>query len=199
LSYLTADPQRLGDAIRYVEDEARGEVESRPGNLGMVLEFDARLGAAVVTSYWISADAMKESEHAVAPALDKAAGRADATASVERYELATFMPAARPHAGSGVRVTRSDLATSDIDHAIVNYEDTAIPWLLSTDGFCRAVMLVNRRTRHAVNETLWIDDETLVASRGAEAGIRADAVAATNAAIHSLEEYRLSFSSARRV
>ena len=98
-----------------------------------------------------------------------------------------------------MRFTRSDLETADIDDAIANYEDTAIPWLVATDGFCRAVMFVNRRTRQAVNETLWLDEDALVASRSAEAGIRADAVAATSAAIRALEEYRLAFSSARRL
>jgi hypothetical protein len=196
---MTADPLRLGDTIRYFEDEARGEVESRPGNLGTALEFDADLGTAVMTSYWISADAMKENEHAVAPVLDKAAGRGCATASVERYELASFMSAVRPHAGSGVRFTRSDLETSDVDDAIANYEDTALPWLLSTVGFCRAVFFVNRRTRHAVNETVWLDVDALVGSRAVEAATRVDAVAATNAAFRSLEEYQLSFNSARRL
>jgi hypothetical protein len=98
-----------------------------------------------------------------------------------------------------VRFTRSDLETSDIDDAIANYEDTAIPWLLSIDGFCRVVMFVNRRTRQAVNETVWLDEDALVGSRSAEAAIRLDAVAATTAEIRALEEFQLAFSSARRL
>jgi hypothetical protein len=143
---------------------------------------------------------MKESEHAVAPIIEKAAGRGGGTSSVERYEMSSFMqPPARPRAGSGVHFTRSDLETSDIDDAIANYEDTAIPWLLSIDGFCRVVMFVNRRTRQAVNETVWLDEDALVGSRSAEAAIRLDAVAATTAEIRALEEFQLAFSSARRL
>jgi len=199
LSFMTTDPDRIGDAVRYLEDEARSLVESQPGNLGMSLEVNPELGAAVVESHWVSGDAMRDNEKAVAPVFEKAAGRGNGTASVERYELGSFVQAARPRSGSGVRFTRSDLETADIDDAIANYEDTAIPWLVATDGFCRAVMFVNRRTRQAVNETLWLDEDALVGSRSAEAGIRADAVAATSAAIRALEEYRLAFSSARRL
>jgi hypothetical protein len=199
LSFITADPRRIGDTVRYLEDEGRGEVESRPGSLGMSLEVNAELGAAVATSHWVSADAMKESEHTVAPLMEKAAGRGGGTSSVERYELSSFMQAARPRAGSGVRFTRSDLETSDVDDAIANYEDSAIPWLLSTDGFCRVVTLVNRRTRQAVNETVWLDEDALAGSRSAEAAIRLEAVAATTAEIRALEEYQLAFSSARRL
>lgn len=199
LSFITADPHRIGAAVRYLEDEARGEVEGRLGNLGMALEVDGELGTAVMTSYWVSADAMKENEPDVAPIVDKAVDRCAGTSSAERFELSSFTQAARPRAGSGVRFARSDLETSDIDDAIANYEDTAIPWLVSTDGFCRAVMLVNRRTRHAVNETVWLDENALVDSRSAEAGIRAEAAAATAAAVRALEEYELAFSSARRL
>jgi hypothetical protein len=199
LSFITADPHRIGDAVRYLEDEARGEVEGRPGNLGMALEVDGEIGTAVMTSYWVSADAMKENEPDVAPIVDKAVDRCAGTSSAERFELSSFTQAARPRAGSGVRLARSDLETSDIDDTIANYEDTAIPWLVSTDGFCRAVMLVNRRTRHAVNETVWLDGNALVDSRSAEAGIRAEAAAATAAAVRALEEYELAFSSARRL
>jgi hypothetical protein len=39
----------------------------------------------------------------------------------------------------------------------------------------------------------------LVDSRSAEAGIRAEAAAATAAAVRALEEYELAFSSARRL
>lgn len=199
LSFMAADPERIGDVVRYLEDEARGQVEGRPGSLGMSLDVNAALGTAVITSHWVSADAAKENEAAIAPLIGKAAGLASGTSSMERYELASFVQAARPHAGSGVRVTRSDLATTDIDDAIANYEDTATPWLMSTDGFCRAVMLVDRRSREAVNETVWIDEDALLASRTAEAAIRVDAVAATNTAIRALEEYQLAFSSARRL
>lgn len=199
LSFVTADPLRMDEAVRYLEDEGRGQVESSPGNLGMSFDVNAELGAAVVTSYWISADAMKANEHTIASVMEKIERRSGGTSSVERYELSSFTQAARPRTGSCVRLTRGELETADIDDSVANYEDAAVPWLLSTEGFCRAVMLVNRRTREAVNETVWLDRDALVASRSAEAGIRADIVAATTEGIRALEEYDLAFSSARRL
>ena len=165
----------------------------------MALDVNAELGAALVTAYWISADAMKANEHDIASVMEKTERCSGGTSSVERYELSSFTQAARPRAGSCARVTRGELETADVDDSVANYEDSAVPWLLSTEGFCRAVMLVNRRTREAANETVWVDHDALVASRSAEAGIRADMVAATTEGIRSLEEYDLAFSSARRL
>jgi hypothetical protein len=56
------------------------------------------------------------------------------------------------------------------------------------------VLLVHRRTGRGLTETIWRDVDALAASRSRAAAIRADTVAATDAEIRSLEEYRLEFS-----
>ena len=44
-------------------------------------------------------------------------------------------------------------------------------------------MFVNRRTRQAVNETLWLDEDALVGSRSAEAGIKFFLLSAMSTAV----------------
>jgi len=40
LNLITADPIRLGDSVRFVENVVRPVVESQPGNLGMALNLN---------------------------------------------------------------------------------------------------------------------------------------------------------------
>jgi hypothetical protein len=191
LNLFTADPARLPDAIDYIDHEARPLIEKEVGSRGMAIAADHELGLAVVTSYWVSGDALRESGPVTAPMRDEAVRRAMGTVSVEQYEVSSTQRLVRPHVGGGVRVTRIDLDPTRIDDAVANYEDTALPWLADEEGFCSAHLLVHRRTGHAIEETVWQDAECLAASRSCGAAIRRDTVAATDAVIRALAEFRL--------
>jgi hypothetical protein len=199
LTLLTGDPAQVDDAIAYIETDARALVESKPGNLGMALKVDRELGVALVQSYWISGDAMRESDRDVRATRDEAAHRATGTVSVENYEIASFAKVAPWQDGGGVRVTRADTDPRGLDQRVAAYEDTALPWLNETPGFCGAVLVVNGRSGHSIEETFWTDAEALAGSRSAAAAIRVDAVKATDSVIRALEEYRLVFNTARAV
>jgi hypothetical protein len=196
VSLMTLDPACAVDVVKYVENEARPVIEEIPGSRGVALLTIADLAVMVMESFWFSGDAMRESEGAVAPLRKEAVHRGVATVSVERHEVASATRVARPAAGAGVRLTRVDIDPRRVNEAIARYEDTAVPWLTETDGFCSAVLLVHRRTGRALTETVWCDHESLAASRSPAAAIRADTVAATEAEIRALEEYRLEFSTA---
>jgi quinol monooxygenase YgiN len=103
-----------------------------------------------------------------------------------------------PRSGAGVRLTRMDVAAPAVEDAVAAFGDTAVPQLAETDGFCSALMFVDRTSGRSIIETLWRDQEALAASRSAAAAIRVDTVAATSAVIRAVEEYRLIFSSIRK-
>jgi hypothetical protein len=195
LNFLTLDPAAVGDLVHFVEAEARKRVEDELGNRGMAMLVDEELGVAVIETFWVSGDAMRESERAGGPLDRVALERRAATVSVEHYEVPSVARLGRPERGAGVRFTRADLDPRRIDDVIADYEDTALPWLIETDGFYSAMLLVNRRTGRAVEEAVWRDTATLAATRGAAAAIRADAAAATDSVVLALEEYRLQFRS----
>jgi hypothetical protein len=199
VSLLTLDPACAGDVVKYVEHEARPAIEEIPGSRGVALLEIPDLAVIMLESFWVSGDAMRESEGAVAPLRKEAVHRGVATVSVERHEVASATRPARPEAGAGVRLTRVDIDPRRVDEAIARYEDTAIPWLTESDGFCSQVLLVHRRTGRALTETIWRDRDALAASRSRAAAIRADTVAATDAEIRALEEYRLEFSTVPKV
>jgi hypothetical protein len=192
LSLVTADPRKIDDVVTYVANEARPVIEEKPGSLGMSMAVN-ELGVAVVETFWVSGDAMRESERHVSATRAEAARRGGGTVSVEHFTVASVVQVDAPDNGAGVRLTRSDVVVSRLDAAVGAYEDTAVPWLAETAGLCVARLYVDRRTGRTMTETLWTDMSALVDSRSVEATIRADAVAATGAAIRAVEEYRLAF------
>jgi quinol monooxygenase YgiN len=195
---LAGDPARLGEALRFLEEEARPEVESEEGNLGMAVFGSPELGVAVLEMFWVSAEAGAATERTVSPIIARAAKLAVAPASPERYTVALFVHATRPHPGAGVRWTRIESAPERTDDAVAAYEGLAVPALAQTDGFCEALMFVDRSTGRSVSETVWRDTNALAASRSTAAAVRVDMVSASDAAVRSVEEYRLMFSSVRR-
>jgi hypothetical protein len=186
MGYVAVDPVRLPDALGYLADEARVVIGDELGNLGMSLAANTELGVAVAGFFWVSGDAMRESEKKLAGAWDETGRRGAGTVSVERFEVASSV---RVAPGAGVRLTRLETAPARVSEAIEAYEDVALPWLLDTPGFCAAILCVDRRTGKSVVETSWRDAETLAASRSAAAAIRVDAVAATDSAMRAVEEY----------
>jgi hypothetical protein len=80
---------------------------------------------------------------------------------------------------------------------IAAYEDTTVPWLTETSGFCAQQLYVDRGTGRSISETLWRDPHALAVSRSAAAAVRVDMVAATGSTIRALEEYSLVFASVR--
>jgi hypothetical protein len=73
-----------------------------------------------------------------------------------------------------------DIETSRVEDAVEVYGDTAVPWLAETEGFCSALLLVDRNTGHSISETMWRSPQALAASRSVAAVVRVDMVASTS-------------------
>jgi len=198
LNLITADPVRLGDSVKFVENEVRPVVESQPGNLGMALKLNPDIGVAILESFWVSGDALRASERMAAPNRAAAVRRACGTVAVERYSVPVFEREAPLRSGEGVRVTRLDVQPGAVEDTVAAFGDVTVPWLADTEGFCSTLLFIDRASGRSVVETLWRDPEALAASRSAAAAIRVDTVRATNGVIRSVEEYQLVFSSARK-
>ncbi len=192
---ITADPERIDDAIAYLASDGRSLLESEPGEKGMSLQVSPDLAVAVLESFWVSHDAMRESERVEAGVRDEAIRLALGTASVERFTRASVTRVGREEGGAGVRHTVYQTNPAALDDAIAGYEDTAVPWLTETDGFVSAALLVDRRSGRQLSQTIWRDIDALVKSRSPAAAFRADAVAATNSSVVALDEYGLVFRS----
>ncbi len=110
LNLITADPIRLGDSVKFVENrDCRAVVEGQPGNLGMALKLNPDIGVAILESFWVSGDALRASERMTVPNRAAAVRRASGTVTVERYSVPVFEREAPLRSGEGVRVTRLDV------------------------------------------------------------------------------------------
>ena len=198
LNMITADPQKLGDSIKFIETEVRPQVDSQPGSLGTALYTNPGPGLAILESLWASDDAMAASEHHLGPTRRAAVERAAGTVSVERYQVPVFELEAPVHGGAGLRLTRMDFEPAAVEDAVEAYGDTAVPWLADTDGFCSTLLLVDDQTGHAISETLWRNSEALAATRSVAAAVRVETVTATGCVIRAVEEYGLVSTSARK-
>jgi hypothetical protein len=198
LNLITADPLRLSDAVKFIEAEARPVAESLPGSLGMSLYANPELAVAILESFWASREALVQSGEMVSPSRDEAVRRAAGTVAVERYRVPVFEQEAPLSAGAGLRLTRMDIEPSRVGDVVEAYGDTAVPWLAETEGFCGALLLVERGTGHSISETIWRNPQALAASRSVAAAVRVDTVASTGCVTRAVEEYGLIFSSARK-
>jgi len=195
---LTADPLRLGDAIKYLETEVRPLNESLRGSLGVALYANPELGVAVVESFWASEEAVVQSGPTVGPSRSEMVRRAAGTVSVERYQVPVFEQQGTLMAGAGLRLTRMDIEPSQVEDAVETYGDTAVPMLADTEGFCAALLFADHNQGAMISETLWRTPQALAASRSAAASVRAETVASTGCAVRAVEEYGLVFNTARK-
>ncbi|MFY9889786.1 MAG: hypothetical protein WAK71_15850 [Streptosporangiaceae bacterium] len=192
---LTSDPARLGESVSFIESEVRDRVHSRPGNLGLSLYTNPVLGTAVVQSFWVSGDALRASEQMVSSGRSQAARLAGGTIAVERFQLPVFEREAPLEPGAGLRLTRMDIASFQIEDAVEAYGDIVAPWVAETAGLSSTLLLVDPSPGRAIGESVWRDQQTLAASRGAAAAARADFAASTDCAVRAVEEYGLVFDS----
>jgi hypothetical protein len=197
LTLMTSDPASTDGLLRYLEEDVRPRVEETLGNEGLALLANRELGIVVVESFWVSGDAMSDSEHDVRPMRDKAVTHGAATISVEHHEVASSLRRDQPAAGSGVRLVRLDLQPPRVDEAIAAFADDALPWLAEMEGFSSAAFLVHRPSGRALIETIWHDKGSLAATRGPAAAVRADVGAATDGVVRALEEFDLVFTTGR--
>jgi hypothetical protein len=200
MSWITAKPLRLGDAIGYLASEVRPAVEGQPGNLGTSLLITPEGGALGFESFWVSAGALVASEDVIAASVREAARRAGGTVTRERYEVLVFELEAPLRGGQGVRVTRMDVEPSklsNVEDAVAWYGDTAVPRLADASGFCAALLYADWASGRLLSETIWQDSHALVTGRTAAMAGEAAAAEALNGVIGASGEYRLEFSSAR--
>jgi len=189
----TADPARLSEVISHYENDVSMVLEHEPGSRGMSVLVNDDLGVALVETYWTTEDAMRSNDATFADPNHDAAFFG-ATVSIERYEVARFVHIASAHPGAAVSLTRIDTEPTSLDDVVAAYDYFAGP-LAGSDGFCTAVLFVDRRSGRALVETTWRHDEALVAARSASAARRLDAVKAGTAAVRGIEQYRLDFHS----
>ena len=139
VNLITADPDRMADTIGYIKTSIRPAVESMDGSLGLSLYANAEIGVAVLESFWESRKALIHSEQMAAPRRTDVVHRAVGTVSVERYRVPVYEREAPLDTAVGLRLTRMDVDTGQIEDAVECFGATVVPRLADAGGFCGAL------------------------------------------------------------
>lgn len=188
---VKGSPDRVDQAIAMVRDEVLPAVNQMPGCLGLSMMVDRTDGQGIVTTSWESEEAMRATAEAVAPMREKAANLIGGTAEVQEWEIAVMHRAHHAPAGSCVRSTwlRSDPA--GVERALDVFRLGVLPRVEELQGFCSAILMINRESGLAVSSVAFDDQSAIEASRDAAQAIRAGAVKEIGAEVLDVREHEL--------
>jgi hypothetical protein len=155
--------------------------------VGLSMLVDRETGQSIVTSSWLSEEAMMASDLHLAPLRRRGGEILGGTPTVETWEVAVMHRRQSAPVGACCRVTWMRLGQADVDRGLDLYRSAMLPEIEAIDGFCSASLMVNRQAGRACSTTTYRSRADLEASRDRawtirEAGVREAGVDVLDAA-----------------
>jgi hypothetical protein len=189
--YVTGDPTKIDTAIRALNTEGRDLLEERPGYRGAGVFVDRELGKLFSASWWTSEEARHNSDEVMrerrGALLEPFAG----TVAVENYEAAVFHAQQMPRTSGGLRITRLEFEPADTELVADTFRASVLPRLETLHGLARASLLVDRDRGRGMVHILFVDHESMAASRSAQAMARHEGTAKAHVTVTGLEEFEV--------
>ncbi|MEU6257955.1 hypothetical protein [Streptomyces sp. NPDC047043] len=195
--YATGDPAKIDTAIRALNSQGRELLEERPGYRGAGIFVDRALGKLLAVSWWESEEARRNSDEVMRERRGVLLEPFAATTSVENYEAAVFHPVRKPEAGGGLRLTRLEFDPADADLLADTFRTSVVPRLEGLPGLARTSLLVDRERGRGLVGAMFVDRESLAASRSAQAAARHEGAAKAHVTVVGLEEFEVVFTDVR--
>ena len=195
--YATGDPARIDSAIRALNSQGRDLLEERPGYRGAGIFVDRALGKLLAVSWWESEEARRNSDEVMRERRASLLEPFAATTAVDNYEAVVFHSVRRPEAGGGLRISRLEFDPADADLLVDTFRASVVPRLETLHGLARTSLLVDRERGRAIVGALFVDRESLAASRGAQASARHEGAAKAHVTVVGLEEFEVVFTDVR--
>ncbi|MCU1600910.1 MAG: hypothetical protein JWO22_1619 [Frankiales bacterium] len=163
---IHADAHRIDEGVAFVRDNVVPVVEGLPGGLGLSMLVDRDTGATTVTTAWASMQARTASDAALAPLRVQIAERlGGGVAATELLELAVLDRRRSAEPGFWGRTTRVRIDPHRVDSAIDAYSSSTLHDVQLLEGYCSAVLLVDRASGHAAVSVTFDSRQALEASR----------------------------------
>ncbi|MET7479607.1 hypothetical protein ABZT17_35315 [Streptomyces sp. NPDC005648] len=195
--YTTGDPAKVDTAIRALNAQGRDLLEERPGYRGSGIFVDRELGKLLAVSWWETEEARRNSDEVMrarrGPLLEPFA----ATTAVDNYEATVFRSVRPPEAGGGLRISRLEFDPADTDLLTETFRASVLPRLETLRGLARTSLLVDRERGRGMVGALFVDRESLAASRGAQSSARHEGAAKAHVTVVGLEEFEVVFTDVR--
>lgn len=163
---IHADATRIDEGVAFVRDNVVTAVDALPGSLGLSMFVDRDTGVVTITSAWESVQARTASDVTLAP-LRAGASQAlgGGMPATELLELAVLDRRRPAEAGFRSRMTRVTIDPHRIDSAIDAYSASTMHDVQLLDGYCSAVLLVDRGSGHGAVSVIFDSLRALEASR----------------------------------
>jgi len=195
--YATGDPAKVDTAIRALNARGRDLLEERPGYRGSGIFVDRELGKLLAVSWWETEEARRNSDEVMRERRASLLEPFAATTAVDNYEAVVFHSVRRPEAGGGLRISRLEFDPADADLLVDTFRASVVPRLETLHGLARTSLLVDRERGRAIVGALFVDRESLAASRGAQASARHEGAAKAHVTVVGLEEFEVVFTDVR--
>lgn len=142
---INADLARVDEGVAFVRENVVPAVATLPGTLGLTMMVDRTTGTTSVSTAWETEQARADADE-VLTALRAKANRlmGGGTPVTELFELVAMDRLRPAQPGFWSRVTRVTIPPSDVDEAIDAYTSSIVHDLRLLDGYCSAVLLVDR-------------------------------------------------------
>lgn len=142
---IHADLAKLEDGIAFVRDTVVPAVDTLPGSLGLSMFVDRETGTTTTTTAWETEQARAAADQVLTPLRARATRLVGGgTPVTELFELVAIDRLRPAQSGFFTRMTRVTIPPSDVEDAIDAYTSSIVHDLRLLDGYCSAVLLVDR-------------------------------------------------------
>lgn len=185
---IHADLTRLDEGIAFVRNHVVPAVDTLPGNLGLSMFVTRDPAIVTVTTAWATEQDRSESDSLLTPLRAQASRLLAGTAVSELLELAVLDRRRPAEIGFWTRLTRVQIDPIHVEAAIDAYTASTLHDMQLLDGYCSAVLLVDRLTGAGAVSVTFDSRRTLESSREHGATLRAAGLAKAGAEVVEVRE-----------
>jgi hypothetical protein len=186
---INADPARLEEGIAFVRDSVVPAVATLPGSLGLSMFVDRDTGTTTVSTAWETEAARADADAVLTPLRAKGTRiLGGGTPVTELFELAVIDRLRPAEVGFCSRLTRVTIDPARAEEAIDAYTSSTLHDLQLMDGYCSAVLLVDKNRGLGVVSVTFDNRAHLEASRERAEDIRRTGLAKAGAEVSEVRE-----------
>lgn len=186
---INADLARVEKGIAFVRESVCPAIDTLPGGLGLSMFVDRSSGTSTVSTAWETEQARADADSVLAPLRSKGNRlMGGGTPVTELFELAVIDRLRPAQEGFWSRLTRVTISPSQVEDAIDAYTSSTLHDLQLLDGYCSAVLLVDRASGLGVVSVTFDNRSHLEASRERADQIRRSGLAKAGAEVDEVRE-----------
>ena len=186
---IDADPAKIDEGVAYVREHVVAAVDSLPGSVGLTMLADRETGTTSITTAWrTEADRAEADELLTSLRAHAVRALHGGTPVTELFELAVIDRLRPAQSGFWSRLTRVTIDPQSVEEAIDAYTSSTMHDLRLLDGYCSAVLLVDRPGGLGVVSVTFDSRAHLESSRARAEEIRRTGLEKAGAAVSDVRE-----------